>query len=138
MANYIGNLQNKNGDLLFPIDMEVIENDNGTALKFSNGVMICTMIKSCQFDMTTGIAWGPLYVWTNSDKIYYPQKFIDIPTIHISEYQDTTSTSNILLNYDKPIITTDYYQNVAICRPNLSSNNNGNVNFSFIAIGKWK
>lgn len=41
MSKNIGNLQDKDGNLLFPNAIETVTNSNGTALKFPDGTMIC-------------------------------------------------------------------------------------------------
>lgn len=39
--NNIGNLQNKDGDLLFPNNMQIVTTSDGTGIKFPNGILIC-------------------------------------------------------------------------------------------------
>lgn len=113
-------------------------NENGSWIKYADGTMICTMIRSANFDMTTGIQWGSLYVWNYDEHVLFPQRFVDIPIVNINEYPQTNGSSSFLINYNKPVITVDSYVCIAVARPVLSTNNNAQIDFHFTARGRWK
>lgn len=120
---------------------EIIEsgsNENGSWIKYADGNMICTMIRSANFDMTTGTEWGSLYVWAYDEFVFFPQEFVDIPIVNINEYPQTNATSSFLISYNKPIMTNKYFGNIAVARPTLSTNNNAQIDFHLTARGKWK
>lgn len=113
-------------------------NENGSYIKYEDGTMICTMKKTCNWDMTKGTQWGSLYVWNNNDYIYFSKSFINIPIVNISIFQTTEDASCFMINYSKPIIEKKFLMNVSVARPTLSTNNNVNVDFHITAIGRWK
>lgn len=128
MANHIGNLQNKNGDLLFPVDMEIIENDNGTALKFSNGVMICHRIYA-QNNITYGEYYNESFRCSSSIRVNFPIGFIDTPTVNVipaSPNNFSTSIAGIC----------PAYFDFVLCAPSTGLGSSSFI--CWIAIGKWK
>lgn len=59
MSKNIGQLQDKNGNSLFPIGVEIINNSNGKAIKFPDGTMICTLKISQTIDISQ--SWNGFY-----------------------------------------------------------------------------
>lgn len=72
------------------MEIERIENENGTAIKFPDGTMICTLEKTVTDQAING-AYGSLFqsirVWT------FPVPFIETPAVSCSQFQWGTGAS---------------------------------------------
>ena len=108
---------------------KIINNDNGTAIKYSNGTMIC--LKRIEINATINNAWGNIF--ETSAKVDFgnfasafqtmPQVFIqNVSNMCWIEAIGETTTQNVGKSYlDRPI----------------STNSNTYI-FDVFAIGKWK
>lgn len=119
----------KNAEEIETLKIEKIINENGTAIKFPDGTMICTL-QTTVTDQAIENAYGNLYqsirVWT------FPVPFVERPAVSCSEAQwgtgcswgsvrganATTATLRIMDAFPRPTGTNTY--------------------FSAIAIGRWK
>lgn len=83
MSKNTGTLQNKNGDILYPANIETVTNSNGTALKFPDGTLIC--YKRVHYDkVPIKTSWGALYDNGNSIELGdWAVSFIDTPATTI-------------------------------------------------------
>lgn len=108
---------------------ETITNTNGTAIKFSDGTMICILNETVT-DQAIDNAYGSIYqaqrVWT------FPEMFIETPCVTCGMFKWGTSASwgsvNSITNQNASLIGYDYYQRAT----------GTNVRISAIAIGRWK
>ena len=111
------------------MEIERIENSNGTAIKFPDGTMICTLDITVT-DQAINNSYGDIFAGTRNWN--YPVAFIEKPIVSCGMFKWGTSfswggvtgignTSATLVGYD------------------LFSRTTGtNVNISVIAIGRWK
>lgn len=108
---------------------ETITNENGTAVKFADGTMICTL-QTKVTDQAIANAYGSLYqsirVWT------FPVPFVERPAVSCSEAQWGTGCSWGSVRGANATTATlrimDAFQRQA----------GTNVSISAIAIGRWK
>lgn len=130
MSKNIGNLQDKDGNLLFPNAIETVTNSNGTALKFPDGTMICYGKKSYT-KLNNNTPVGGLYYTSRISFGDYPQTFIEAPytvvnacagPYNIAEY----NSRNSLTNGGNFFFT------------NGTSRSNQSATICYIAIGRWK
>lgn len=123
MSKNIGNLQDKDGNSLFPNAIETITNSNGTALKFADGTMICYGGGKGTNDGSTVITFAIPFI--NSE--YRVASFIVasnenyIRTVQIKA--KTASTMTIYLQW---------------LEKNSTLSGLGADTFDYIAIGRWK
>lgn len=108
---------------------EIITNENGTAIKYPDGTMICTL-QTTVTDQAIANAYGSLYqstrTWT------FPVPFISRPAVSCSEAQWGTGCSwGAIRGVDKTSATLRIMD--AFSRPTGT-----NTYFSAIAIGRWK
>lgn len=80
MSKDTGQLQDKNGNSLFPIGVEVITNSNGTAIKYADGTMICYGSNLFTFEEVS-IDWWSFMNRTNSLTTNFPMVFIGNPIV---------------------------------------------------------
>ena len=108
---------------------ETITNENGTAIKFSDGTMICTL-NTTVTDQAINRAYGSLY-W-GSRNWTYPAAFIEKPVVDCSIFKWGTGVGwgNIIE------VTNTYATLVGI--DILSRETGTNVNIQATAIGRWK
>ena len=108
---------------------ETITNENGTAIKFSNGTMICFMYITVT-DQAISNAYSNVFTgirdWT------YPVPFVEKPSITCGMFKWGTSASwggvSGVGNTSASLIGYDFFQREA----------GTNVHISAIAIGRWK
>ncbi|MFQ9922531.1 MAG: hypothetical protein ACLRVU_03395 [Beduini sp.] len=109
---------------------EVIENENGAALKLPNGFMICYHRK--YFNLGTFVANGTGFRNTISDPFIFPVPFVDNPTIVTSTANDGDykycSVIGVIRNQTKISSVT--------CSADTSTA--GIVTIQYTAFGKWK
>lgn len=111
------------------MQIETITNENGTAIKYPNGWMICTL-QTTVTDQAIENAYGSLYqsirVWT------FPVPFVKRPAVSCSEAQWGTGCSWGSVRGANATTATlrimDAFQRQA----------GTNVSISAIAIGRWK
>lgn len=106
-------------------------NSNGTYIKYSNGIMMCT--KRIQFSSPFNVAWGVLYETPNPIPVgSFAMPFIELPII------STTSVigSSVILESPSGFTKTGI-QGIILARPQKTDTNMGG-SIDIIAIGKWK
>lgn len=123
----------KNNTFLFGTIIETIENENGTAIKFSDGTMICKNIVHLSLPGTS-ILYDILYYkecfagWTE-----YPIPFIETPVVQLSLVgHGTVIFIQQADNGNKNVPDGFYYYSTK----NITTNQVFDI--SYIAIGKWK
>lgn len=104
---------------------EIVSNANGTAYKFGNGLMICTVAKEVTTDATYGVTrWD------------YPVAFIAAPVV-CSNTTRTSGYKNALARVDGT--NTTYTQFAWINAADNSQLKSETIPaFSAVAIGSWK
>lgn len=70
-----------NGENIYPIVTERVENENGTALKFSDGTMICYGNKSFP-NLNFDTQYGNIY-HANTQTLTFAQSFTNIPSVEV-------------------------------------------------------
>lgn len=109
--------------------MEITTNANGVAIKFTNGLMICTKAVSGTVNITT--AWGNMYeTGTPINGGDWAVPFTDVPVISIS--------NGISSGYfiESTNVTKNVINNIYLARPNSAANTQYKLNI--IAFGMWK
>lgn len=110
--------------------IETITNDNGTAIKFPDGTMICAMKRS--LTGTCDTEWGNLYATDNLDLGNYPVNFISNPVISASVSGQYSCFIGPFKNLGNSSIGS-----VNLLRPSkLESESEWEVQIT--AIGRWK
>lgn len=110
------------------VTMETITNDNGTAIKFSDGTMIC--YKDISGVVNISNASGSGYYGTLSVDSLFPQEFVEIPIISTGlRNTEWVMASNV---------TATATQITKIIILSLKSDGSKTVHINIIAIGKWK
>ena len=107
---------------------EVVTNANGTAIKFSNGLMICYKDVKKNINMTT--AWGNLYegAITFGD---WAESFISIPRALCANNNSTGAFLESWSGITKTSCGTAYF-----CRPTSAANVAMDV--TVVGFGMWK
>ena len=109
--------------------IEIVENSNGTAIKFPNGTMIC--YGSANGTSTLSDYWGQFKRTDENLKLTFPVEFREIPQ---SVQLTGDSYSSIICTLIKNITTT---QLTFFClKPNSVSSTDYGI--KWLAIGKWK
>lgn len=142
--NAIGNLANLNtsakDNLVSAINgvntilgtlIESGTNSNGTYIKYSNGIMMCT--KRVQFSTPFNVAWGVFYETPNPIPVgSFAMPFIEIPILSVA----SSIGSSVI--FESPIwLTETGIQGIILMRP-VKSDYAMSGSFDIIAIGKWK
>ncbi len=108
---------------------EIITNENGTAIKYPDGTMICTL-QTTVTDQAIDNAYGNLYqaqrVWN------FPVPFIEKPAVSCSEFQWGSGASWGSIRGASATSATLRGTDIA------SRSTGTNVSISAIAIGRWK
>lgn len=119
----------KNAQEIENLKMETIENENGTAIKFPDGTMICTL-QTTVTDQAIENAYDNLYqsirVWT------FPVPFVERPAVSCSEAQWGTGCS---WGSVRGANATTATLRIMDAFPRKTGTN---VSISAIAIGRWK
>ena len=106
-------------------------NSNGTYIKYSNGIMMCT--KRVQFSTPFNVAWGSLYETPNPIPVgSFAMPFIDIPILSVA-----SSIGSSVIFESPSGFTKTGIQGIILTRPVKSDSAMGG-SFDIIAIGKWK
>lgn len=111
--------------------VETVTNENGTAIKFSDGTMICTMKKN--ITGMTNILWGNLYYF-QTESFEFPEIFINKPVI---SYNLAGSISGIILNWANSPNPTTHTEKYIILRP-VEQTKEAAYIIDITAIGRWK
>lgn len=111
--------------------IETITNDNGTAIKFPDGTMICrgTYI----VNTTTNVALAHGGYRTLGQTIKFPATFIDKPTVSVCGASNVND-NGFLLNTDN-LSTTQFAGAFWTIVKNETASDH---TLSYIAIGRWK
>ena len=109
--------------------IETITNNNGTAIKFSNGIMICYAKISGNFEQST---WGSLYSYSLND-IIYPDSFISEPIVEATVANGQGGGTGAIT---RVITSKTKIDGISLIRP--TEYNSGLFYFNYIAIGRWK
>ena len=106
-------------------------NSNGTYIKYSNGIMMCT--KRVQFSTPFNVAWGSLYETPNPIPVgSFAMPFIETPILSVA------SSIGSSVMFESPSgFTKTGIQGIILTRPVKSDSATGG-SFDIIAIGKWK
>lgn len=114
--------------------IEIVENDNGKAIKFSNGIMICSNTQTFS-DVKIAAAWGSMYASSGDPRDFdpYPVPFVEVPECVISIKLVTNDCWLCSLGGLESLTNPIRWQ---LIRPN--SLTVGTVKLNYIAIGKWK
>lgn len=120
----------KNGVEVNPIGIQTVENANGTAIKFPDGIMICHDKKdmACTFSAFEGTYRADI-----TNPFVFPIPFVSKPTINISTASDKdyyyASIYGVIRNATG-------ISKISVIRP--ASATNGTMPLQYIAIGRWK
>lgn len=118
-----------NGENVYPIALERIENSNGTALKFADGTLICYGT----FNITdlSWSGWGQDYAADKYCHKLFPISFKDTPVISV-----TTSDNALNCWVGRIRITSTEIASVCLIRP--TSTTITSCSARFIAVGRWR
>ncbi len=109
------------------LDAETIVNADGTAVKYSDGTMIChNKLVAIQ---TANIATGSLF-YSSTMLITFPVAFIAAPVLSIGCYDSLVSFTWAISNSNP---TTTGYSSVI-----MAAATGANSKPSYIAVGRWK
>ena len=107
------------------MEIERIENSNGTAIKYPDGTMICygrKSISNVEFSPA-----GAIY-YSATQTITYPAQFIETPSTNIScRTSNTAWAGNIISNNNN--CTFNILHSINVTR---------SVSIEWISIGRWK
>lgn len=132
-------LLDKNGNILDPsiphLECEIITNDNGTAIKYNNGVMICSNTQIFTNVKVTS-TWGSCYASSVDARLFddYPVPFVNEPQCTFTI--KSTSGDCWLCSRGTSAEQTNKPPNWQVIRPNPSTI--ASLTICYIAIGKWK
>ena len=143
-SNAIGNLSNLNttnkNNLVSAVNEvntlagNIIEsgtNSNGTYIKYSNGIMMCT--KRVQFSTPFNVAWGVLYETPQAIPVgSFAMPFIEIPILSVASSFGSSVISESPSGFTKTGI-----QGIYLARPQRTDSNIEGA-IDIIAIGRWK
>lgn len=114
-------------------DIEIVSNENGTAYKFKNGLMIVTQrYEAVMSGLTT--QWGGVYYGNAPIPPNFPVAFIEIPVI---TQMIEANSSNAWLSSNSEANSKTRAPKVQIVRGN-SLSSEATFYIDVIAIGKWK
>lgn len=120
-------------EIEFDNNIKTVTNDNGTAIKYPDGTMICTKSVSLS-KVNCSTSWGSLYI---SGTIYlqdFPETFISPPAY---SFNFISTFSGWLMPQGGGEVNSN---TTTICLQLVSVSKNTSVSgkISVIAIGKWK
>lgn len=127
--NQIKEAVNTNADSMSELDYEIIENENGAAIKYNDGRLEC--YGTIHDTNLPNNLWGPFY--SKDKNITFPVEFIEKPTVVANAYGNsgmyfcglgsdsslTTTGCTIRLMSVQAIQATEYW-------------------FTYRAVGRWK
>lgn len=114
--------------------VETVTNDNGTAIKFSDGTMICTQKRQVTVDITT--AWGSLYISGIIQDESFPIAFIKAPVVTRTIFAPSGTQAILIPSEGEGVPTTTNAGTYSLLRPN--SRENVLMQVDTTAIGRWK
>ena len=109
--------------------IEIVENSNGTAIKYPEGVMICA--KSMSFSNVSLTAQGNIYKSGNLELGNWPLQFIEIPIVNTT----LAITSGEGSLYSTAGVTKSYCGKCNVWRTTSSALG---CTINIIGIGRWK
>ena len=120
-----------NGENVYPIVVEKVTNSNGTAIKFSDGTMICTY-KASVTDQAISAQYGNTALYFGTRTWIFPVAFIEEPVVNVCCAQYSTGGSwgtGTPSNNERAFIRIyDFYSRAVGTTTHLR----------FLAIGRWK
>ena len=134
-ANTITGAQDNLGiSELYNNNPQIISNENGTAYKFANGMLICSKVVSGTYSVNQ--SWGQIY--ESSSQMSFGDwavQFIEIPivsgtNVSTSEYASTAAWLEMITS-----VTTTSAGKSYIARPTVA---NQRFSFHIVGIGRWK
>lgn len=132
MSKNVGSLQDKDGNLLFPNVVDVVTNNNGTAIKFANGIMICCGTVSMGNQTFNTVYWTNLHRSNNEDMyITYPVPFTTIISCNMNA---NVGTGWVITKYAGSLVQTP---KCVVVAPSGYTDTQ-EVKLSYCAIGTWK
>lgn len=106
-------------------------NENGTYVKWGNGIMMCT--KKISFTTKFNVAWGVFYETPSTIPIgFFAKPFVDIPILSI-----TSATGSTVIPESTSGLTKNGIGGIYLARP-VKSDSEMSGTIDIIAIGKWK
>ena len=111
--------------------VEIVDNSNGTAIKYDNGIMICYG----KYDGTSGTLQGYFdqFKRTSEDmKVTFPAQFLEEPRITITPFYGSYVFS-VMINS----VNTNQFGFTGL-KANSVPTSNTSVSINYTAIGKWK
>ena len=114
--------------------VEVVENTNGVAIKYANGIMICYSTKTFN-NVKISTAWGSMFASSGDARGFsdYPVPFIKLASTNISILSATNDCWLCSLRTNDSLKTPPPWQ---VIRPSQMTINT--LILGYIAIGKWK
>lgn len=110
------------------------ENSNGSYIKYADGTMVCTSVRTFP-DLSFTSPWGSLYETTSQSLGSMPQSFVEIPIINATVVSTSIASSwAAIIEYIKDTNTYNYGY-IAFARPNNTASATISVNIT--AIGRW-
>lgn len=110
-------------------------NANGSYIKYDDGTMICYAYKSASFGSWS--SQGNLYMATNTSNITFPQTFYDTPIVTLTQNPGDRGASYWQCWSGRIINDTSKISYIQLWRPTTATENL-DIDFSYIAIGRWK
>ena len=124
-------INNATGNNALPVAIETVTNENGTALMFADGTMICFGEVTYSGKRDTALTSAGGYR-TSGASVTFPKAFVSVPLI---VGQDTTAT-NFSISCKLGSATTSGF---TITWNGVNSDSNSSTyKASCIAIGRWK
>lgn len=109
------------------IEIEKVTGTNGTALKYSDGTMICYGAKTQTINISTSYE-GAYFARIND--VSFPVSFNSNPTISVTLFQNNALLSATISNINTNKFSTYVWKS--------QSKNNVSVTLHYQAIGRWK
>ena len=109
------------------IEVEKVTGTNGTALKYSNGIMICYGTITQTINISTSYE-GAFFGGINNTA--FPVNFIATPTLKVSLVQNSSLLSATISTLSSSQFSTYIWK--------TQSKNNVSVTLHYQAIGRWK
>ena len=104
------------------------DNENGSFIKYSNGIMIC--LQSIEGIVNISTAWGSLYQSGILKTPNFPEQFIDAPYVLLTNHNgESVIAPNGLSTNSKP-------EDVVLLRGTTSPDMRYKIDI--LSIGKWK
>lgn len=143
MAKNIGNLQDKNGNTLFPSVIEVINQNDGIVFKYSDGTMLQTKYGTLNIPANGFLQWGNDLAVAEMDLGDWIVPFISEQLLYVIGESHFVITGASQLNQFWPccggIINKTKAGSFRLVRPNDAGTTlSWSVRVFRTAIGRWK